>query len=331
MLLREELSRRLGKERCWKVEYPEGCKDLNDVLVKHGKDWVKGVIDTAVQWPVEGILDVQDMAKDIFSYYRNGYPQGFTIGIPEFDKLLTFSEGQLTVVTGIPGSGKSEIIDWIMTRLSGRHQWSWGVCSFENQPSAIHATKLVEKFGGRAFSHRLNEIHRLTELDVADALEKVDQYFYFINLSTVDLTLKGILDKAKELVIRKGIKGLLIDPWNYIEHEIPDGYSETQYVSECLTEIKNFALKNGVHVFLIAHPTKIRRNENGKYEVPTLYHISGSAHFFNKADNGFVVYRDFETGEVTVIVQKVRYSWLGQLGNCSFSYDTFTRQYKSIL
>ncbi len=328
--LREELARRLGKERCWKVTYPGDCKDANEVLVKFGKQAVMDLYVNAVQWPVEGVLEVDDMAEDVKNFYDHGYPSGSKIGVADLDQHISFMPGQLTTVTGIPGSGKSEMVDWLMCKLADHHEWSWAVCSFENQPSAIHVTKLMEKFVGKSFAHRLNEIYRMTLNEAGEAMEKVSKYFHFVNLSTVDLTLQGLLAKAKELVIRKGVKGLIIDPWNYIEHKIPNGYSETQYISECLTDIKNFALQNGVHVFLIAHPTKIAKDSNGKYLVPTLYNISGSAHFFNKTDNGLTIYRDFETNVVTVYIQKVRFSWLGKIGMCSFEYNTMTRQYQSI-
>lgn len=328
--LREELARRIGKERCWKVIYPEGCKDANDVLRAHGKHSLASVIDVAYMWPIEGVENPDDMALDIVNYYDNGYPQGFKTGIRELDEHVSFMLGQYTTITGIPGSGKSEVADWIMCSLVKKHDWPWAVASFENQPAALHATKLMEKFTGKSFAYRNNPLARMNESDVAESMDIVQRYFHFISVSQVDITLHGLLEKVKELVRRKGIKGLLIDPWNYIEHKIPKGYTETQYVSESLTEIKNFCLQNGVHVILIAHPTKIRKDPSGKYEVPTLYHISGSAHFFNKTDNGITVYRDFEKNIVDIYIQKVRYSWLGKIGFCSFHYNTETRQYESL-
>jgi hypothetical protein len=61
-----------------------------------------------------------------------------------------------------------------------------------------------------------------------------------------------------------------------------------------------------------------------------MYSISGSAHFFNKTDNGIAIYRDFETGIVTAYIQKIRYSWLGKLGSVEFTFDTNTRQYNPV-
>jgi len=328
--LQDELSRRLGKNRCYKVTYPEGCKDANEILIKHGKPMLQSIIEQVKRWPIDGVLGMDDLYETVHDYYYNGYPKGCAAGIGDFDELLSFSGGQLTVVTGSPGSGKSEFIDYIVTSLSRNHNWKFGVCSFEN-PAAIHVTKLMEKFIGLSFNFRKNPLHRMSVTQFEEAIYLTDEYFSFINISQADVTIHGILDKLNEMVLRTGIKGIIIDPWNYIEHMIPGGYTETQYISECLTKIKAFCLKYMVHVFLVAHPTKLQKDKStGKYEVPTLYSISGSAHFYNKTDNGITVYRDFETNIVTVYVQKIRYSWLGKIGFVEFSYNTMTRQYSPV-
>jgi twinkle protein len=329
MLLRDELARRFGYHRCFKVEYPKDCKDADEVLLKHGKDRLKKMVDEAKEWPLEGVLSVfDDLIEEVCNYWDHGFPKGIELGIPFFDDLLTLMGGQYTTVTGIPGSGKSEFVDYMMAQSTIIHEWKWAICSFEN-PAAIHVTKLMQKFSGRAFGFRKNPEHRMSIAQFEDSVFKVHEYYKFINNKQIDISLDGILSKATEMVKRFGIKGLLIDPWNYIEHQMPDGRSETQYVSEALTKIHMFAVLNGVHVILVAHPTKLKK-EMGKYEVPTLYSISGSAHFFNKTDNGISVYRDFETNVVTVYVQKIRFDWIGKIGFASFNYNPDTRQYSSL-
>jgi len=326
--LREELSRRLGVERCRKVDYPENCKDANEILIKYGSDVLKSVCENISGFPIEGILTVaDDLIDDIYQYYEHGYPQGVRTGIENLDEHFTVMGGQFTTITGIPSSGKSEFLDYICSALAKTSKWKFGICSFENQPAALHATKIMEKIGGGSFAFRYNKEHRLSQMQFEKALLTVNDHFTFVNIRKVDITLDGILDKFTELVRQKGCKGFIIDPWNYIEAAIPSGMTETQYISECLTKIKNFCLINNAHLFLVAHPTKLRKEINGKYEIPTMYSISGSAHFFNKTDNGIAVYRDFETGLVQVYVQKIRYSWLGKLGMVEFTFNTDTRQY----
>jgi twinkle protein len=327
--LREELARRLGYERCYQVEYPTGCKDVNDILVKEGNEAVSACITNAVQWPIHGVITMDEMFPEVLDYYENGYPQGFKARIPDFDALLSFYPGQLTTITGIPGSGKSEYVDYLMTSLTRFHGWSWGICSFECKPS-IHVTKLAEKFTDKSFGFRKNPDHRMTPAQFEYSIGMIDKYFSFINLSLVDITMDGLLKKAEELVLRKGINGLLFDPWNCIEHKYGDE-SETKYVLTCLNKLVAFLDKYKVHGFLVAHPTKLKKDQKtGKYELPTMYSISGSAHFFNRTHNGVSIYRDFQTNLVDVYVQKVKWSWLGQIGYCSFHFDTMTRKYLSV-
>lgn len=324
--LKDELARRLGANRCFVVSYPKDCKDSNEVLLKHGKTALKSIYDVARPWPIEGLITMDDMFETVVGFYENGYPEGTAANIGEFDNLLTFYPGQLTVITGIPGSGKSEYVDWLMASLAKHHGWSWGVCSFENPPE-FHVTKLAEKFTNKAFGFRKDPAHRMSKEEFEYAMAKIDEYFYFINLSLVDVTMDGLLEKAEQLVKQKGIKGLLLDPWNCIEHKGDD----TNYILECLNKMIHFLEKYQVHGFLVAHPTKLKKDpKTNKYEIPTLYSISGSAHFFNRTHNGLSVWRDFETNVVDVYVQKVKWSWLGRIGFCSYSFDTYTREYKQI-
>ena len=244
------------------------------------------MIISAKLMPLEGVFEAKDIEDNVMQIFRHGYPKGVSAGLDAFDDLLTFRQGELTTITGIPSSGKSNFVDQIMVKLAAKHGWKFGIFSPEQQPTELHVAGLVQKYVGEPMDGK----SKMSELKLKKALDFVNNHFFFMKLDEMDLTIDGILSKAKELVVRKGINGLLIDPYNYIEHKIPPGYSETQYVSELLTKIKNFKQVNNVHTFLIAHPTKIPRDkQTGKYEVPTLYHIAGSAHFYNKTDNGFTV------------------------------------------
>ncbi len=325
--LEEELSRRLGYSKCYLVKYLDGCKDANDVLIKHGKEALKSIVESATLYPLHGEVRMDDMYDQVVDFYENGYPAGSASHVShEFDELLTFYPGQLTIVTGIPGSGKSEYIDWIMASLTKHHAWNWGVCSFECPPE-IHVTKLTEKFSNKSFAFRKDPDHRISKEDFEYSIGMIDKHFHFMNLSMIDITIDGLIAKAEEFVIRYGINGFLFDPWNCIEAK----EDSTNYILQCLNKLIGFLDKYKVHGFLIAHPTKLKKDlQTKKYEIPNLYSISGSAHFFNRTHNGMSIYRDFETNQIDVYVQKVKWSWLGRIGYCSYNFDPFTRMYKPI-
>jgi twinkle protein len=326
-LLKEELGRRIGKEKCKVVTYPEGCKDSNEVLCKQGKEAVKELVQSARDWPIEGIIPMDDMFEEILSFYENGYPPGAKSGFAGFDPLLTFFPGHLTMVTGIPGHGKDEVTNELMVDLASNENWKWGVFNFE-EPAAIHATKLIEKFKKKAFAFRKNPDDRISNREFEHGVFMVSEHFHFVNVSLIDVTMQGIIKKAVELVKRHGIKGIIINPWNYLEHKKSFGQSETEYISEMLTMLCNFLWKYGVHCFLVAHPYKMQKDKKtGKYEVPTLYSINGSAHFYNKTHNGICVYRNFDTGITDIHVQKVKWYWLGEVGWASYNFNINTRQF----
>lgn len=56
--------------------------------------------------------------------------------------------GELTLVTGVPNSGKSEWLDALAARLALAHGWRAAVCSLEKRPRD-HARQLVEKLAGK--------------------------------------------------------------------------------------------------------------------------------------------------------------------------------------
>lgn len=320
VVLRDELLRRFGVERCRVLEYGEGCKDANEHLMKYGRESLLQCIDAAPEIKMEGVFTVQDFEQSLDALFENGWQKGVTIGHDNFDRLCSFETKRLCIVTGIPGSGKSEFIDEIAERLNMRYGWRFAYFSPENAPLAYHASKLIEKFTGRRFNRQ-----SLTFGEYKQVKEHLEQNFYFI-APTDSYRVDNILEKAKYLVRRRGIKALVIDPYNRLESE-QGGRSETQYISELLDKLTNFAQRNDILIILMAHPTKQPKNKDGVIEAPTLYDISGSANFFNKADFGIVVHRNRLENTVEVHIQKVKFRHLGECGTALFKYNLNNGRY----
>lgn len=320
VMLRDELVRRFGAERCRVLEYGDGCKDANEHLMKYGRDSLLKCLADAPEIKVEGVFTVSDFEQSLDALFENGWQKGVTIGFPNFDRLCSFETKRLCVVTGIPGSGKSEFIDEIAERLNMRYGWRFAYFSPENAPLAYHASKLIEKFTGKRFNSK-----SLTFGEYKEVKEHLETDFYFICPSD-NFRVDTILDRAKYLVRRRGIKSLVIDPYNRLESE-QGGRSETLYISELLDKLTNFAQRNDILIILMAHPTKQPRSKDGTIDAPTLYDISGSANFFNKADFGIVVHRNRTENNVEVHVQKVKFRHLGEVGTALFKYNLNNGRY----
>lgn len=318
--LRDELLRRFGAERCRVLEYGQGCKDANEHLMQYGAESLKKALLSAPEIKLEGVFTVSDFEESLDALFEHGMQKGVTIGHECFDRLCSFETKRLLTVTGIPGSGKSEFIDEIAERLNMRYGWRFAYFSPENAPLAYHASKLIEKFTGKKFSKST-----LTYGEYKQVKQHLETDFFFISPKD-DYRLETILERAKFLVRRKGIKALVIDPYNRLEDE-SDGMSETKYISRQLDRLTNFAQQNDVLVILMAHPTKQTKNKDGVIEAPTLYDISGSAHFYNKTDFGIVVHRNRVENTVEVIVQKVKFRHLGEVGTALFKYNLNNGRY----
>lgn len=321
VILRDELIRRFGVERCRVLEYGDGCKDANEHLQKYGRESLLQCIAAAPEIKVDGVFTVSDFEQSLDALFENGMQRGVTIGHSNLDELISFETKRLCIVTGIPGNGKSEFIDELAERLNMKYGWRFAYFSPENAPLAYHASKLIEKFTGKHFDRQ-----HLNYGEYRQVKEHLESNFYFISPSD-NYKIDNILDKAKYLVRRRGIKALVIDPYNRIEHEYERGQREDQYISLFLDKLMRFAQINDVLIILMAHPTKLSKNKDGVVEAPTLYDISGAAHFYNKTDFGIVVHRDRVKDTVEVHVQKVKFRHLGKVGTAYFKYNLNNGRY----
>jgi len=312
--LKNELVRRLGAERCFLIDL-EGKKDANDYLVAFGGMRLFKTLETAKEIPIEGVFTATDFESDLDFLYSNGLKPGLKIGLGQFDELLSFETSRLMIGTGIPGHGKSEFVDEIVERLNVLHGWKAAYFSPENWPLQYHMSKIIEKITGQQFSEKT-----LNLLDYQQAKAYLNDNFNFIMPSDYAFSLDNILDRARQLVKKKGIRIVIVDPWNRLESEQEKGESETKFIGRQLIKMTNFAKVNDVLFILIAHPVKIQKAATGKFEVPNLYSISGSANFFNICDYGFTAYRDDDEKKVCIYVQKVKFKHLGQKGCAEFEY-----------
>lgn len=318
--LRDDISDRLGKEKCKFVEFKD-CKDANECLQKYGIQGVIESVSQAKEFPLEGVFTIQDINDEIDDMYVNGLEQGVKIGHPKFDQHLSFVKGYITTITGIPGHGKSDFLDEINLRLLFKHGWKCAYYSPENRPTQLHFSKIARKVLGKSFDGK----DRMSPMDLRVLKESLNNKIWFIKPEK-DFTLDSILNHVKILKLKFGIDSFVIDAWNKLEHKY--GASETKYIGESLDRLGQFCELYNVHCFLVAHPTKIQKQkDSGKYEVPNLYNISGSANFFNKTDNGLTVYRDFTENKTTIYIQKVKFSHWGQIGMIDFQYHVNSGRY----
>jgi len=320
--LQQELIRRLGTEVCYIATFDD-CKDANEYLIKYGKEKLVSRITAATPVPLENVTTFRDIEGDVTDFVRNGFKPGYQIGLREFDSIFSTYTGQFITVTGIPSSGKSDFVDQMCVGYNQLYGWKTAYASPENQPTFLHAHKLMRKiWGGMPSEADINTEKWNTIADMCNSS------FYHIDMEKY--TLEHVLKKGAELVKRKGIKCLVIDPYNKVRSAKPST-DVNQYTLDYLEQIDVFAKKYDVLVIVVAHPTKMYKDGNGKIEEPTMYNIKGGGEWYDASYHGLLVHRDYDARTVKVKVLKVKFQNLGENGaEAHFKWQSDSGGYKAI-
>lgn len=301
--LRGDLALRLGAHRCWWVQYPQECKDLNDALRLYGEKGVQVTLRRAQQLEIRGYFELDQLPELDDPVARD---TGM-VGLADHYKLRL---GDLAVVTGVPGHGKSSFINEVCCRMAQAHGWKTVFASFEQQPQTDHRRALRTFYVEKLEKHMTSE-----EKTRADSW--IRRHFGFIVPGDEDdVTLIWILDVLKQAVLRKEAQIVVIDPWNEMDHTLPPDMNLTQYTGYAIKRLKKFAKQHNVHLIVTAHPSKLQRtSKDGKYPMASLYDISDSAHWANKPDVGIIVHRpDVSKNDAIIKIAKARYRTIGRPG-----------------
>ena len=304
--LQNELIRRLGAEVCYLTNFVD-CKDANEYLLKYGKDALVNTIKECRPVPLENVTTFKDIEHEVTDFVQHGFKKGFQVGLSNFDNIFSTYTGQFITVTGIPSSGKSDFVDQMVVGYNNNYGWKTAFASPENAPTYLHAHKLMRKVW--------QDMPRKSDIGSAkwkQVAEHVNDNFFFIDMERY--TLETVLRKGAELVKRKGIKCLVIDPFNKIRDTECKSEDVNRYTMDYLTKIEIFAKKFDVLVFIVAHPTKMYKDSNGKIEEPTMYNIKGGGEWYDASYHGILVHRDYEAKTVKAKVLKVKFQNLGENG-----------------
>lgn len=300
--LAHDMAAILGAERCRLVRYPEGCKDINDVLVKHGAGAVVRCVDGAKPFPVVGLYRLNDFED------HQELPS-MDIGIEGLNMKIVL--GSLTVFSGYANMGKSTVLNTILAEAIAK---GVNVCiaSFETAPKPILRNELARALIGCSFDEFMQHPRR------QEAYQHLEQAVTIISNSMDDdaeITLEHYLELCRIAVIRDGAKIIVLDPWNEIEHKRNRDETETDYIGRAIRSIKRFAKRYNVAFWVVAHPAKPMKLKDGTIPVPSLYDISGSANWSNKADYGLIYHRpDKSENRGQLAIVKVRMGFPGECG-----------------
>lgn len=323
---RAELIRRFGAEKCWNVDFAD-CKDANDYLRKYGKQALAATIANARQIPLENVESVYDFRADLENFYINGSPRGYITGMEGLDKMYSIEPGQYTIVTGPPQSGKSEFVDSICLGYALRYGMKTAFASAENKPNYLHADKILRKING----FRPTSTDYLKSKKWNKAIEFYSEHFFHVEFRD-GYNLQKILAKFEELVHRKGVRVFVIDPFNKAKLKESASKNINDYTADYLMEIDTFCRKTNSIVYLVAHPTKMKKIDGtNTYPMPDAYDIKGGGEMFDMAYHILGLIRNMEGEYVAVRTLKVKFQHLGNYGEEGyFKWNINNGRYETI-
>ena len=321
--LQQEFIRRLGPESCYLADF-NGLKDANEYLMANGRGALGDVVYTAELCPLDNVITAKDIQDDVEDFISNGFKPGFQIGLDGFDDIFSTYTGQFITVTGIPSSGKSDFVDRMCLGYQKNYGWKTAYASPENLPTFQHVTKLMRK--DMQCMPNKNDIG--TD-KWNESFDWVNDNFYFIDMDR--FYLDEVLAKGAELVKRKGIKVLVIDPFNKVTMSGKGKLSINDYTMEYLQKIDEFCRKYDVLTIVVAHPTKQYKNPDGTIPEPTMYDIKGGGEWYDASYHGILVHRDYQAQTVKAKVLKVKFQNLGENGaEANFRWNRDSGDYISL-
>lgn len=304
--LLERVSNFLGKARCKWVKYPKGCKDLNETLMKYGEKGVNESLRRAKWVHVAGCYKMSELPPI-------PYRIPMSAGMGAIDNHMKLRLGDFSVLTGVPGNGKTAFATDFINRILEKYDLKACIASFENPPQTDYKRMLR--------TWKIEKLEKyMSDVEKEKADKWIDErYMFIVPKDDEDVTMEWLIERMETVVLRHGVRIIVIDPWNEMDHIRPPGMTVTEYTGNSIKILKSFAKSRGVHVMVVAHPAKMLRAKNGEVPIPGLYDIADSAHWSNKPDLGIVVHRG-EDGDIVRIVKSRHHTEIGVPGTVDIKY-----------
>jgi len=313
--LKQELIRRLGVERCKTIQYPleecvsdrngskRRCKDFNEVLYHLGESAVINAVINSDSIPVEGVFELDDIFPSMIENFKKGIQLAPTTRFNEMDDYFRWKKGDITLCTGYGNHGKSFFMLQLMLTKSIWDGWKWAIFSPENYPANDFYDDIIEMYVGKW-------LDKMTEEEYVEAAHFIGEHIFYVYPEDSH-DIHSINEKFRYLVLKKGVDGVMVDPFNQLDHLQKAYQREDQYLSEILKDVKRFALLNRVAYCIVAHPKNPNYNQDKSLPVADMYDIAGGAVWGNKSDQIISYYRprfheDKNSPEVEIYIQKLK-------------------------
>lgn len=332
--MRKEVIPRLGSWRTKYIDIPKTIinrktghevpiKDMNEVLYYAGKEAVLDLIEHAEDPGVPSIVNVSEI-QDIDLDEMDGV----VTGIKELDsEIMKLFYGTLTIVSGLPGAGKTSFLSQIACQSLEQNKPVWMFS--REMPSWMEKNWLNYIMAG---GHHINVFEndsgaKYYKIDPS-VKDKINAYYdkrWFLYRDDWSNALDDLLSSMEDSVRKYGVKLLILD--NLMTINIGSNENnDLQKQTDCVNKLIKFAMKYSVAVVLVAHPRKLQSGAD-----IGIQDISGSANLTNLAHRTIGLRRidkDKEKSNHDVVLTLIKDRMRGRSGKkINLYYDIPSRRF----
>lgn len=307
--------------------YKTYSKDFNSAFFENetpigesGEELNEDVFNSDI--PAKDVIFVSDIRDEMLKYYDEGLSFGETTHFEKLDEHFKFKRKEVTLISGIGNYGKSTVVSQLQLIKSVKENIKWGIFSPESYPPITFYDNLIHSLTGKNTLKQYT--NRISKTDYEKAMDYINEKFFYVYPKNDRPTPEIILNRFKELIYKNKIDGCLIDPFNQLDHDWNKNNRDDLYISTFLSMCSRFAQVHDVYFLIIAHPKGgLVKSNNGHYQCPDVYDLSGGAMWNNKCDNILFVHRE-ERGSTSTLIRSSkirRQREIGTPGDTTLDFD----------
>lgn len=296
-LLDEMKSRFHGRVKVVREEDYQGCKDANELLVKHGKEAVKKAVENAVPLPVKHIKDMADVESVDLTQLEK-----MSTGFKFLDKLLSggFYFGQLVLLTGRRGEGKSTLGSQFATQALKQH---YNVFMYSGELADWNVKSWIDfQIAGNQYINTTQRGYGYSYFIKSENLKTIETWYrnhiwLYDNEDYSDEDgqedVNQIFTALRASIEQYNVRFAVIDNlMTAIDFDNTDvNLQQTRFVQE----LKGIARRYNIVIILVAHP----RKENATTKYFSNDDVAGSSNITNLTDTIIKYSRAKRVEEVT--------------------------------
>ena len=313
----KKLCAKLSHLKVFVVNHP--YKDANELLFRDGKEAVKNAYINAEEITPAGLIKMADVKPLDMSKAPK-----VTTSIGRLNQALGgFYLGDVTVVTGKSGEGKSTLLSQILLDcVDGGHK----VCAYSGELRAdqFQYWSDLQAAGRCNVSEYFDTVSNRKVMYVKKETRKKihrwygNNYWLYDNNITIENEELDVLRVFETAAKRYDCKVFAIDNLMTVDFGKVNERDFYRSQSKFVGKVVNFARLHEAHVFLIAHPKK---TDGGL----TKDDIGGSGDIHNRVDNVLALQR-IQTGIGDSKLTILKNRWEGVLEEIGLNYDEYSRR-----